>query len=296
VGRTRGGLCPHPAAEGAEAEEVEGDDGLSVEDRPLGATGLRVPVVGVGTWRTFDVRGPAAEANVRRVVDAALAGGGRLFDSSPMYGQAERVLGVALSGRRDAAIVATKVWTADDDEAERQIAFALGAFEGRIDLYQVHNLVRWERRLDQLEAVRADGRIAAIGATHYASSAFDELARVMRTGRIGVVQVPYNPRNREVEREILPLAAELGLGVIVMQPLGEGSLVRHMPPAETLEPLHRFGVHTWPQAVLKWSLSHSAVTAVIPATSSAAHMDENLAAGSPPWFGSDERELVESLA
>ena len=267
-----------------------------MEERPLGATGLRVPIVGAGTWRTFDVRGPAAEANVRRVVDAALAGGGRLFDSSPMYGHAERVLGAALAGRRDAAIVATKVWTADDNEAERQIAFAVEAFGGRIDLYQVHNLVRWERRLDQLEALQADGRVVAIGATHYASSAFSELAHVMRSGRIGAVQVPYNPRNREVEREILPLAAELGLGVIVMQPLGEGSLLRHRPSPEALEPLHRFGVRTWPQAVLKWSLSHPAVTAVIPATSSVEHMDENLAAGSPPWFGPDARELVQSLA
>jgi aryl-alcohol dehydrogenase-like predicted oxidoreductase len=270
--------------------------GLSVEERPLGATGLRVPVVGVGTWRTFDVRGPAAEGGVRGVVDAALAGGARLFDTSPMYGQAERVLGGALEGRRDAAIVATKVWTSDDDDADRQVAFALAAFDGRVDLYQVHNLVRWERRIDTLEQLLADGRIAAIGATHYASSAFDELARVMRSGRIGAVQVPYNPRNREVEREILPLAAELGLGVIVMQPLGEGSMLRGAPPAAALEPLHRFGVRTWPQAVLKWSLSNPAVTAVIPATSSVAHMEENLAAGSPPWFGPDERRVVESLA
>jgi aryl-alcohol dehydrogenase-like predicted oxidoreductase len=167
---------------------------------------------------------------------------------------------------------------------------------GRIDLYQVHNLVRWERRLDQLEALRVDGRIAGIGATHYASSAFGELARVMRSRRIGAVQVPYNPRNREAEREILPLAEELGLGVIVMQPLGEGSLLTGTPPTGALEPLHRFGVRAWPQAVLKWSLSHPAVTAVIPATSSVAHMDENLAAGSPPWFSSDERELVQGLA
>ena len=267
-----------------------------MEERPLGATGLRVPVVGVGTWRTFDVRGPAAEAKVRGVVDAALAGGARLFDTSPMYGQAERVLGVALHGRRDAAIVATKVWTSDDDEAERQIGFALETFAGRVDLYQVHNLVRWERRLDELQALRADGRIAAIGATHYAPSAFDELVRVMRSGRIGAVQVPYNPRNRAAEREILPLAAELGLGVIVMQPLGEGSLLRGAPAPEELAPLHRFGVRTWPQAVLKWSLSHPAVTAVIPATSSVEHMAENLVAGSPPWFGPDECQLVEALA
>jgi aryl-alcohol dehydrogenase-like predicted oxidoreductase len=267
-----------------------------VEERPLGATGLSIPVVGAGTWRTFDVRHAAAEANVGRVVHEALAGGARLFDSSPMYGQAERVLGAALAGRRDAAIVATKVWTSDDDEAARQVAFALEAFGGRVDLYQVHNLVRWERRLDELDALHASGRVSAIGATHYASAAFDELARIMRTRRIGTVQVPYNPRNRTVEREILPLAAELGLGVIVMQPLGEGAMLRGAPPPEALEPLHRFGVRTWPQAVLKWSLSHPAVTAVIPATSSVAHVRENLAAGSPPWFGPDERELVESLA
>ena len=267
-----------------------------MEERQLGATGISVPVVGVGTWRTFDVRGPAAEANVRGVVDAALAGGARLFDTSPMYGQAERVLGAALTGRRDAAIVATKVWTSDDDEAKRQIAFALEAYGQRVDLYQVHNLVRWERRIDELDNLLADGRIAAIGATHYAPSAFDELARVMRSGRIGAVQVPYNPRNRAAEREILPLAAELGLGVIAMQPFGEGSMLRGAPPPAALEPLHRFGVRTWPQAVLKWSLSHPAITAVIPATSSVEHMSENLAAGSPPWFGPDERRVVEGLA
>jgi aryl-alcohol dehydrogenase-like predicted oxidoreductase len=267
-----------------------------VEERALGATGLRVPVVGVGTWRTFDVRGPAAEANVRAVVDAALAGGVRLFDTSPMYGQAERVLGAALSGRRAAAIVATKVWTSDDDEAKRQIAFAFETFGERVDLYQVHNLVRWERRIEELESLLADGRIAAIGATHYAPAAFDELARVMRSGRIGAVQVPYNPRNRAAERQILPLAAELGLGVIVMQPFGEGSMLRGAPPQAALKPLHRFGVRTWPQAVLKWSLSHPAITAVIPATSSVEHMSENLAAGSPPWFGPDERRVVEGLA
>jgi aryl-alcohol dehydrogenase-like predicted oxidoreductase len=266
-----------------------------VEERPLGATGLTVPVIGVGTWRTFDV-GAAAEADIRRVVGTALGGGARLFDSSPMYGRAERVLGASLEGRRDSAIVATKVWTSDDDEAASQVAFALGAFGGRVDLYQVHNLVRWERRLDELEALRATGRVEAIGATHYAPSAFGELARVMRTGRIGAVQVPYNPRNRVVEREILPLAAELGLGVIVMQPLGEGSMLLGAPPPDALEPLHGFGVRTWPQAVLKWSLSNPAVTAVIPATSSVAHMEENLGAGDPPWFGPAERELVESLA
>jgi diketogulonate reductase-like aldo/keto reductase len=192
--------------------------------------------------------------------------------------------------------VATKVWTDDDAEARRQVDFALRTFGGRIDLYQVHNLVRWERRLDELEALRGEGRITALGATHYSAAAFAELTRVMRTGRLDAIQVPYHPRARDVEREILPLAAELNLGVIVMRPLGEGSLVRRAPPSAALEPLHLFGVRTWAQAVLKWILSDARVTAVIPATASGDHMRENLEAGLPPWFGQDERRLVEELA
>ena len=269
---------------------------MSVEERALGGTGLNVPVVGLGTWRTFDVRGATAEGNARAVVHAALDGGARLIDSSPMYGESERVVGLALEGRRDRALVATKVWTDDDAEARRQLDFALRTFGGHVDLYQVHNLVRWERRLDELEQLRADASITAIGATHYSSGAFAELARVMRTGRLDAIQVPYHPRAREVEREILPLADELGLGVIVMRPLGEGALVRRSPPPTALEPLRPFGVRTWPQAVLKWILSDPRVAAVIPATASPDHMRENLEAGSPPWFGPDERRLVEELA
>jgi aryl-alcohol dehydrogenase-like predicted oxidoreductase len=266
-----------------------------MEERPLGATGLVVPVVGMGTWRTFDVRGPR-EANAARVVATALAHGSRLFDSSPMYGEAERVLGGALAGRRDEAIVATKVWSGDDAEASRQIAYSLRAFGGRVDLFQVHNLVAWQRRLDELEQLASHGTVTAIGATHYLSSSFGELARVMGTGRIGAVQIPYNPWAREVEREILPLAAELGLGVLVMQPLGEGALARRSPQPSALEPLRRFGVDTWPQALLKWILSDPRITATIPATSSVEHMAENAGAGQPPWFGPDERDLVARLA
>ncbi len=266
-----------------------------MEERALGATGIRVPVVGTGTWRTFDV-GDAAEEGSRSVVDTALANGSRLFDSSPMYGRAERVLGRALDGRRDEAIVATKIWTDDDAEAERQADFAFHTFGGRVDLYQVHNLVRWERRIDQLELRRESGQVTAIGATHYLPSAFTELSRAMRSGRVEAIQVPYNPRSREVERDILPLAAELGLGVLVMRPFGEGALLRHAPPTEALAPLASFGVRTWPQALLKWILSDSRVSATIPATSSSRHATENAAAGSPPWFGPEERELVAQLA
>lgn len=267
-----------------------------MEERPLGRSGLRVPVVGMGTWRTFDVRGESAEARAREVVDAALEHGAGLFDSSPMYGAAERVLGGALGDRRQGAIVATKVWTDDDDQARRQLDFALGAFGGSVDLYQVHNLVAWPRRLDQLEGLRDEGRVAAIGATHYAESAFGELARIMRTGRLDAIQVPYHPRARAVEREILPLAEELGTGVLVMQPLGEGSLVRRSPAPGSLAPLHHLGIRTWPQAVLAWILADRRVSAVIPATFSPAHMTENAAVGSLSHLSPDERDLVARLA
>lgn len=255
-----------------------------------------LPVVGMGTWRTFDVRGADGERRARSVVDAALAAGVRLMDTSPMYGAAEGVLGRCLEGRRDGAVVATKVWTDDDVEAERQIAFSRRAFGDRIDIYQVHNLVRWQRRLDQLERLRDEGVVAVIGATHYSSGALDELARAMRSGRIGAIQVPYNPWERAVEPEILPLAEELGLGVIVMRPFGEGGLLRRAPPAPELEPLAAKGIATWPQALLRWTLSDPRITAAIPATREPAHMTANARAADGPWLDPQERALVERLA
>ncbi len=267
-----------------------------MEERPLGRTGLVLPVVGMGTWRTFDVRDADGEARARSVVDAALAAGVRLMDSSPMYGAAEAVLGRALEGRRERAVVATTVWTDDDAEAERQVSFARRAFGGRINIYQVHNLVAWRRRLDGLERLRDEGIVRVLGATHYSSTAFDELAVVMRTGRIGAIQVPYNPWERAAERRILPLAEELGLGVIVMRPFGEGGLLRRPPTVRELEPLARNGISTWPQALLRWILSDPRVTAAIPATSDPDHMTANAAAGDGPWLEPDERALVERLA
>ena len=266
-----------------------------MEKRPLGSSGLELPVVGMGTWRTFDVRGQAAEANAHAVVDQALGAGATFFDSSPMYGEAERVLGDALQGRREAAIVATKVWARSIREGRDQITRALRFFGGRVDLYQIHNLVSWRDHLPVLETLKGDGPIAAIGATHYSAAAFSELAEVMKTGRITAVQIPYNPIQREVERVILPLAADLGLGVVVMRPFGEGSLMRRIPSAAELKPLAAFGIQSWAQALLKWILSDRRCHVAIPATSKPGRMDENAGAGDPPWFGPDERAYVAQL-
>ena len=267
-----------------------------METRRLGRTGLTVPAVGVGTWRTFDVRGDAEVERAERRVEEAIEAGATFFDSSPMYGRAERVLGAALEGRREQVLVATKVWAASPAEGEAQARKALEWFGGHIDLYQVHNLLAWRTQLDLLERLKADGRVTAIGATHYSPSAFDELAAVMRTGRITAIQVPYNPVESQVERTILPLAAELDLGVVVMRPFGEGALMGRAPSAQDLEPLREFGVETWAQALLKWILSDARCHVAIPATSRLGRTTENACAGGPPWFGTKERELVKRLA
>jgi aryl-alcohol dehydrogenase-like predicted oxidoreductase len=267
-----------------------------VEQRELGRSGLTVPAVGMGTWQTFDVRGDRAEQAVRSVVDAAIAAGTTLFDSSPMYGAAERMLGAALDGRRDGVLVATKVWADDDAEADAQVERALGWYGGRVDLYQVHNLVALPRRLATLERLRDEGKVAVVGATHWQASRFADLEAAMRTGRIGAVQVPYNPIEREVEERVLPLADELGIGVVVMRPFAQGDLVRCLPAPDALRPLQPFGVETWPQALLKWILSDPRCHVAIPATSRPERAAENAAAGSPPWFGAEERDLVARLA
>jgi diketogulonate reductase-like aldo/keto reductase len=256
-----------------------------IEERRLG------PVVGLGTWNTF---GTDAE-NARAVVGAALEADTRLFDSSPMYRGAEQSVGKALEGRREETTVATKIWTSSVDEGREQYARQLEWF-GRVEIEQVHNLVAWREQLEWLEVEREEGRIDRLGVTHYQAGAFGEVARALRTRRFDVVQLPYNPHERDVEKELLPLAAELGVAVIVMRPLGGGALIGRAPSDRELEPLHAFGVETWAQALLKWVLSDERVDVAIPATSRPERTVENARAGQPPWFGPGERALVAELA
>ena len=267
-----------------------------MERRQLGRSGLDVPVVGMGTWKTFDVSDRSSIDQRRCIVDICLEHGANLFDSSPMYGAAEHVLGETLTGRRDQALVATKVWTPDDAQAERQIQSALDYYNGIVDIYQVHNLVAWQKRLTSLERLRDNGSVRGVGITHYQHSAFGDLMQIMRSGRVESIQVPYNVRDRVVEDAVLPLAADLGIGVIIMQPLGTGRLAARAPDLAQLEPLKDFGVTTWSQALLKWILSDTRVTTVIPATSRSEHAVQNIEAGSPPWFDAEQRAYVARLA
>src|SRR6202521_5937463 len=257
-----------------------------MERRRLGQSELTVPVLGMGTWCTFDT-----DEDRRPVVSAAIESGIDLFDSSPMYGRAEATLARALEGMRERVQVATKIWTASAEEGRSQADHALRLF-GWVDVYQVHNLVNVPAQLAMLERFKNEGKVHAVGATHYQESAFNEMAALMRTKRLDMIQIPYNPLRRTAERELLPLAESLGLGVFVMSPLQQGIRDRRPSAAE----LKQLGVATWPQAVLKWIVSDPRVSTVLTATQDMDHVRENALAGEPPFFTSEQRDLVVSIA
>src|SRR5256886_2342579 len=191
-----------------------------MESRVLGRTSLQVSVIGMGTWRTFD----ADRAEVQPITDTALTQGVTFFDSSPMYGAAERMLALTLGQRRDRVFIATKVWATTEREGRDQIRRALDWYKV-VDLYQIHNLEASQIHLPYLEELKAQGKIRALGVTHYEAAQFSRMEKVLESGRIDAVQLPYNPWQRDVERALLPLCERLHLGVVLMRPLGEGALV-----------------------------------------------------------------------
>ena len=244
-----------------------------------------MPAIGMGTWRSFDT-----EQDRTPIFDEALAAGINLFDSSPMYGKAEDSLARALGERRQEALIATKVWTEDADEGQRQIDHSLSLY-GTVDVYQVHNLVNVPAHLPRLEALKEEGRVRAIGATHYQESQFDRLEELMRSRRLDMIQVPYNPLRRDAERRILPLAEELHMGVLVMSPLQGGILDRRPAPRQLAE----LGVETWAQAVLKWIAGDPRVSTVLTATKTPGRPTENSCGGEPPPFTPEQRNQVEAI-
>jgi diketogulonate reductase-like aldo/keto reductase len=209
-----------------------------------------------------------------------------------MYRGAEASVATALRERRDEATIATKIWARGLDEGRDQYRRQLEWF-GRVQIEQIHNLVSWQEHLSWLEEERDAGRIDRLGVTHYSPSAFDELSLAISTRRFDTLQIPLNPWERDCERELLPLASELGVAVIVMRPLGEGALLRRRVSEDALAPL---GVRSWPEALLKWALSDERVDVVIPATRNPEHAQANAVAGSPPWFDDEQRSVVERLA
>lgn len=257
--------------------------GARMQTRKIPSTGEELPVVGCGTWQTFDVGpSPAERAPRAEVLKALFEAGGSVIDSSPMYGKAEGVVGdlLAAAGTRDKAFLATKVWTNGRDAGIAQMKESMRRLRtDRIDLMQIHNLVDWRTHLPTLKAWKAEGRLRLLGITHYTESAHGELETVMKAERWDFVQLNYALDDRAVEKRLLPLAQERGIAVLVNQPFGGGGLLRKLSGRPLPNWAGEIGCSSWAQLLLKFVLAQRAVTCVIPGTSKPEHMRDNAKAG-----------------
>jgi diketogulonate reductase-like aldo/keto reductase len=254
--------------------------------RPIPSSGAQVPVIGVGTWRGFDVSGDvAARTRLTGVLQALLDAGGRVIDSSPMYGSSEEVAGDLLAALKahDRAIVATKVWTEGRQAGITQMEASMRKLrDDRIELMQIHNLVDWRTHLETLRAWKREGRIQHLGITHYRDDAHDQLEAVIRAEAIDSVQLNYSIDNRAAEQRLLPLAADRGVAVLVNLPFGGGGLLARVQRKPLPSWAGEIGCRSWAQLLLKYVVAHPSVTCVIPGTSRPEHMRENAEAGVGP--------------
>jgi diketogulonate reductase-like aldo/keto reductase len=252
--------------------------------RRIPSSGEPLPVVGLGTWQTFDVgASPRERAPLEQVLAAFVALGGKLIDSSPMYGRAEEVVGDLAAERelRPRLFLATKVWTTGKASGIQQMEASLRKLRTRaIDLMQVHNLVDAERHLDTLQDWKREGRMRYVGVTHYTAAAHDAVARLLAARPIDFVQINYSVAEREAERRLLPLARERGVAVIANRPFAGGDLFARLR-AKPLPPwAAEVDCQSWAQLLLKFVVSHPAITCTIPATSKVKHLEDNMRAGS----------------
>jgi aryl-alcohol dehydrogenase-like predicted oxidoreductase len=252
--------------------------------RAILRTGERLPVVGLGTWQTFDVAPNAPERpELTEVMRRFAARGGRVVDSSPMYGQAERVVGDVTGelGVREKLFLATKVWTSGRDAGIRQMENSLKLMRaGKMDLMQVHNLLDLETHARTLRDWKTSGRIRYLGITHYHAGAHADLERLLKTREWDFAQFNYSLAEPEAEARLLPACAELGVAVIVNRPFAEGALFRRVKGRDLPPWAAEIDCASWAQFFLKWIISHPAVTCAIPGTSRVAHLEDNLQAGS----------------
>jgi aryl-alcohol dehydrogenase-like predicted oxidoreductase len=285
------------AARTAAATGDTGGAGASAApiSRRIPSSGEEIPVIGLGTSRTFEVGVTAAEREPRRaVLEAFFARGARLIDTSPMYSTAERVLGELLTPEMHArAFLATKVWTRGARAGIEQMTHSeqlLGAKP--LDLIQVHNLLDLDTQLATLREWKAAGRVRYIGVTHYTVSGQEDLERVVSREPLDFVQLNYSPVTRAAERRLLPLAAERGVAVLVNRPFEDGGVFGRTRG----KPLPAFAADldaaSWGQLILKFIAAHPAVTCIIPATASVAHLTDNLAAGRGRLPDARQRELI----
>ena len=264
----------------------------AVLERTIPSSGERIAAVGLGTWLTFDLPIGDAEGLARRraVLDRFFAGGGRLVDSSPMYGYAEAVLGELLARPEPRLFSATKVWTGIAGYGPTQMRRSLGLWRlPRVDLMQVHNLLAWREHLSTLRAWKDEGRIRHLGVTTSHGRAHDEVERILRGERIDFLQITYSPVDRSAE-PLLGLAAERGVAVIVNRPFDGGALLQRLARRPLPALARELGCDSWAALVLKWELAHPAVTCAIPATTNPLHVTQNLQALRGPLPDRRQRE------
>jgi len=260
--------------------------------RTIPSSGEALPVIGIGTYKGFDAGSSSKErARLGDVLGTLFSFGGSVLDSSPMYGRAEGAVGELLATQhaRQKVFVATKVWTEGRTAGIEQMNRSMKLLRcEQIDLMQIHNLVDWRTHLATLRTWKEDGRIRYLGITHYSSSAYGELEKIMRAEALDFVQLNYSLDDREAERRLLPLSVERGMAVLVNLPFGQGRLFRTLRGRPVPSWMQEAGCEKWSQVLLKFSLAHKAVTCVIPGTANPDHMAENCRAG-------DGATLEESL-
>ena len=266
--------------------------------RPIPKSAESLPVIGLGTWQTFDVGvSESARAPLRDVL-RELVRGGNVVDSSPMYGQSESVVGDLAAGLhlRNELFLATKVWTSGREAGIRQMEQSFQRLRTQsMDLMQVHNLVDWRTQLATLRQWKEQGKVRYVGVTHYTSSAYHELARVLKSEDLDFVQINYSVAEREAERQILPLAGERRIAVLVNRPFAQSGLFRKVRGKPLPEWAKELGCATWAQLFLKFVVSHPTVTCAIPGTSNVQHLIDNMQAGLPPLPDQSARERMTRL-
>jgi diketogulonate reductase-like aldo/keto reductase len=277
-GTAAGFLLPiEPAPAQAKAESS------AMLTRAIPSTGEKLPVIGLGTWQAFDV--DLTSDNRRQLGDVLslfVKLGGRVIDTSPMYGRAEDVIGELTTalGIQDKIFLATKVWTHGREDGIKSMERSMALLRAkRIDLMQVHNLVDVQTQLATLHEWKAQGRVRYLGVTHYEAGAFADVERIMRSEKLDFVQINYSLMEREAEERVLPLAQERGIAVIVNRPLGGGDLFNRSRSKPLPDWAVEFDCHSWAQFFLKWIVANPAVTCAIPATNKPRHLEDNMGGG-----------------
>ena len=267
--------------------------------RSVPKTGEKLPVIGLGSAGSFDVRpGSPQLGQLGEVLALFVKHGGKLIDSAPLYGNAESVIGdlAAKSRLRDSLFIATKVLATSVQEGTSQMERSLQLFRTRtIDLMQVHNLVDVDREMTSLREWKAKGRIRYTGITYSEDRGHGEVERVMKLQKPDFVQINYSLVDRAAARRILPLARDLGMGVIINRPFGGGGIFKEISAKPLPAWVAEFDCHSWAQFLLKWIVAHPAVTCVIPATNNPRHLEDNMGAGVGRLPDARTRERMASL-